>query len=46
MNRVVDDGEVIEARRRTGRDVAIIAAHEIESLVETAHLLRSALMKE
>ncbi len=28
-------------RRRTGGDVAMIAADELESLVETAHLLRS-----
>jgi antitoxin YefM len=41
MNRAVDDREVIVVRRRTGGDVAMIAADELESLVETAHLLRS-----
>lgn len=42
MDRAVDDREVIVVRRRTGGDVAMIAADELESLVETAHLLRSA----
>jgi len=32
---------VIVVRRRAGGDVALIAADELESLVETAHLLRS-----
>ena len=41
MDRAVDDREVILVRRRTGGDVAMIAADELESLVETAHLLRS-----
>lgn len=41
MDRAVDDREVILVRRRTGGDVALIAAEELESLVETAHLLRS-----
>lgn len=41
MDRAVDDREVIVVRRRAGGDVAIIAADELESLVETAHLLRS-----
>jgi antitoxin YefM len=41
MDRAVDDREVIVVRRRTGGDVAMIAADELESLVETAHLLRS-----
>lgn len=42
MDRAVNDREVIVVRRRTGGDVAMIAADELESLVETAHLLRSA----
>lgn len=42
MDRAVDDREVIVVRRRSGGDVAMIAADELESLVETAHLLRSA----
>jgi antitoxin YefM len=41
MDRAVDDREVILVRRRTGGDVAMIAADELESLVETAHLLSS-----
>lgn len=41
MDRAVDDREVIVVRRRTGGAVAMIAADELESLVETAHLLRS-----
>ena len=41
MDRAVDDREVIFVRRRTGGDVAMIAADELEGLVETAHLLRS-----
>ena len=42
MDRAVDDREVILVRRRSGGDVALIAADELQSLVETAHLLRSA----
>ncbi len=41
MDRAVDDREVIVVRRRSGDAVAIIAADELESLTETAHLLRS-----
>ena len=41
MDRAVDDREVILVRRRTGGDVAMIAADELAGLVETAHLLRS-----
>ena len=41
MDRAVEDREVILVRRRTGGDVAMIAADELRSLVETAHLLRS-----
>lgn len=42
MDRAVDDREVIFVRRRSGGDVAMIAADELQSLMETAHLLRSA----
>jgi antitoxin YefM len=42
MDRAVNDREVIVVRRRSGGDVAMIAADELESLIETAHLLRSA----
>ncbi len=41
MDRAVEDREVIVVRRRSGGDVALIAADELEALVETAHLLRS-----
>ena len=41
MDRAVEDREVIVVRRRSGGDVAMIAADELEGLVETAHLLRS-----
>jgi antitoxin YefM len=41
MDRAVDDREVILVRRRSGDAVAIIAADELQSLLETAHLLRS-----
>jgi antitoxin YefM len=46
FDRVVDDAEIVVVRRRgkgqsRNRDVAIIAAEELESLLETAYLLRS-----
>ncbi|MBV5292206.1 MAG: type II toxin-antitoxin system Phd/YefM family antitoxin [Curvibacter lanceolatus] len=41
MDRAVADREVIMVRRRSGGDVAMIAADELQSLIETAHLLRS-----
>ena len=41
VDRAVDDREVIIVRRRSGGDVALIAADELESLLETVHLLRS-----
>ncbi len=41
MDRAVDDREVIVVKRRTGGDVAMIAADELASLIETAHLLRA-----
>lgn len=41
MDRAVDDREVILVRRRSGSAVAMIAADELEGLLETAHLLRS-----
>ena len=41
MDRAVDDREVIVVRRRTGKAVAMIAADELDGLMETAHLLRS-----
>lgn len=41
MDRAVDDREVVIVRRRSGDAVAMIAADELQSLMETAHLLRS-----
>ena len=41
MDRAVDDREVVVVRRRSGGGVAMIAADELQSLMETAHLLRS-----
>ena len=41
MDKVVDDREVVLVRRRQGGDVAMVAAEELEGLLETAHLLRS-----
>ena len=40
-DQAVDDRDVIIIRRRGARDVALLAAEELESLMETAHLLRS-----
>lgn len=41
LDQVTDDREVVFVRRRGARDVAIVAADELSSLMETAHLLRS-----
>jgi antitoxin YefM len=41
MDRVVQDRDVVLVRRRKGGDVALVAADELEGLLETAHLLRS-----
>jgi antitoxin YefM len=41
MDRVVEAREVVMVRRRQGGDVALVAADELEGLLETAHLLRS-----
>ncbi len=38
---VVDDREVVIITRRNEQNVALIAADELSSLMETAHLLRS-----
>jgi len=38
---VVADRNVVVIRRRGAEDVALIAADELESILETAHLLRS-----
>ncbi|MDO8432891.1 MAG: type II toxin-antitoxin system prevent-host-death family antitoxin [Candidatus Binatus sp.] len=38
---VAESREVLIIHRRGARDVALVAADELESLLETAHLLRS-----
>jgi antitoxin YefM len=40
-DKVADDREVIIITRRNSADVALVAAQELSSLLETAHLLRS-----
>ena len=40
-NEVTDNREVVIINRRDREDVALIAASELSSLMETAHLLRS-----
>jgi antitoxin YefM len=45
LDRVTDDREVLLVRRRGARDVAIVPADELSSLMETAHLLRSPKMQ-
>jgi antitoxin YefM len=41
LDRVTDEQEVVVVKRRGGKDVALIPADELSSLLETAHLLRS-----
>ena len=41
LDQVCNDQEVVIVRRRNNRDVALIPADELESILETAHLLRS-----
>jgi antitoxin YefM len=41
LDQVTDDREVVIVRRRGARDVAIVPADELSSLMETAYLLRS-----
>jgi antitoxin YefM len=38
---VTDDREIVIINRRGGEDVALVAAAELASLIETAYLLRS-----
>jgi len=40
-NRVAKNREIVLINRRNAEDVALIAASELSSLLETAHLLRS-----
>lgn len=41
MDHVVDSREAVIIRRRNGEDVALIAADELSSLLETLHVFRS-----
>ena len=41
LDRVTSDREVVFIRRRRRERVALVADHELSSLMETAHLLRS-----
>jgi antitoxin YefM len=41
LDRVIDDRQPVIVRRGGSRDVAIIPASDLTSLIETAHLLRS-----
>ena len=41
LNEVTDNREVVIIQRRGADDVALIAADELTSLLETAHLLRA-----
>ena len=38
---VTENREIVLIRRRKGNNVALIAADELQSLVESAHLMRS-----
>ena len=40
-NKASEDKEIVLINRRNAEDVALIAASELSSLLETAHLLRS-----
>ena len=41
MEEVIEDREIVIINRRGYEDVALVAASELSSLLETAHLLRS-----
>lgn len=41
LDQVADSREPVYIHRRGGDDVALVAADELRSLMETAHLLRS-----
>jgi antitoxin YefM len=41
LDHVVANRDVVVIQRRGAEDVALIAADELESILETAHLLRS-----
>ncbi len=41
FDRITSDRQVVIVRRRRGGDIALLPADELESLMETAYLLRS-----
>lgn len=41
LDEVVNNRDIVIIQRRGGEDVALIAADELQSLLETVHLLRS-----
>jgi antitoxin YefM len=41
LDQVANNREVVIVRRRGAKDVALVPAEELTSLLETAHLLRS-----
>jgi len=41
LDKVTKDREVVVISRRKGEDVALIAADELSSILETLHLIRS-----
>jgi len=41
LDQVAENQEVVIVRRRGAKDVALVPAEELTSLMETAHLLRS-----
>ena len=41
LDRVVNDREIVYIKSQSGENVALIAADELQSLLETMHLLRS-----
>lgn len=41
LSDVADNDAIVVIKRRNGKDVALIAADELSSLLETVHLLRS-----
>jgi antitoxin YefM len=41
LDRVFEDQEIVIVRRKGAKDVALVPASELASLIETAHLLRS-----
>jgi len=41
IDRVVNDREIVYIKSQSGENVALIAAAELQSLLETMHLLRS-----